>query len=98
MKLENDSKYLQEDLPYRTMFRMAPSSSKEFESISKHFFNFILVRHPFSRLVSAYLDRVRDCKMKAEWYSKGRCKLQGIHKRRYLAVEGAKSTFFVDTL
>ena len=72
LKLENDSKHLEEDLPYRTMFRMAPSSSKEFETISRHFFNFLLVRHPLCRLVSAYQDRVRGCKMKAEWYARGK--------------------------
>ena len=72
LKLENDSKHLEEDLPYRTMFRMAPSSSKEFETISKHFFTFLLVRHPLCRLVSAYQDRVRGCKMKAEWYIRGK--------------------------
>ena len=53
------------------MFRMAPKSSKEFDNISKHFFNFLLVRHPFTRLVSAYKDRIARCKMKAEWYNSG---------------------------
>ena len=43
---------------------MAPKSSKEFDNISKHFFNFLLVRHPFTRLVSAYKDRIARCKMK----------------------------------
>ena len=71
MKLENNSKHLEEDLPYRTMFRLAPSSSKEFKTISQNFFNFILVRHPFCRLESAYQDRIKGCKMKAEWYAKG---------------------------
>ena len=51
---------------------MAPSSSKEFETISRHFFNFLLVRHPLCRLLSAYQDRVRGCKMKAEWYARGK--------------------------
>ena len=50
---------------------MAPKSSKEFEHISKSFFNFILVRHPFKRLISAYKDRIEGCKMKAEWYNSG---------------------------
>ena len=50
---------------------MAPKSSKEFEHISKSFFNFILVRHPFERLISAYKDRIKGCKMKAEWYNSG---------------------------
>ena len=72
LKLENNSKYLKENLPYKTMFRMAPKSSKEFDYISKHFFNFIIVRHPFRRLVSAYSDRIARCKMKAEWYRSGK--------------------------
>ena len=71
LKLENNSKHIEEDIPYRTMFRMAPKSSKEFEHISRNFFNFIIVRHPFERLISAYKDRIKGCKMKAEWYNSG---------------------------
>ena len=71
LKLENKTKYLDEDLPYKTMFRMAPRSSQEFAFISRYFFNFIIVRHPFTRLVSAYKDRIARCKMKAEWYNSG---------------------------
>jgi chondroitin 4-sulfotransferase 11 len=70
LQIENITKYLEEDKPYQTMFRMAPKSSKEFSEISKHFFNFLVVRHPFHRLVSAYRDRVEGCKMKGEWYIK----------------------------
>ena len=76
MQMENNSKYLEEDKPYQTMFRMAPRSSKDFAEISKHFFNFIIVRHPFHRLVSAYRDRVEGCKMKGEWYMKVADKLK----------------------
>ena len=75
MKLENNSKYLDEDKPYQTMYRMAPKSSKEFAEISKSFYNFVIVRHPFSRLVSAYKDRVKGCRMKGEWYMKVAAKL-----------------------
>ena len=70
MRLENNTKLILEDKPYRTMFRLSPKSSKDFEFISQNFFNFILVRHPFHRLVSAYSDRIKGCKMKAEWYIK----------------------------
>ena len=70
MQIENNSHFLKEDKPYQTMFRMAPKSSKDFSEISKHFFNFLIVRHPFERLVSAYRDRVEGCKMKGEWYMK----------------------------
>ena len=75
MKLENNSKYLQEDKPYLTMYRMSPRSSKDFAEISSGFHNFLVVRHPFHRLVSAYRDRVEGCKMKGEWFMKVATKL-----------------------
>ena len=68
MKLENNTKHLREDFPYRTMFRLSPRSSKEFETISKNYYNFILVRHPFHRLVSAYRDKISHCNSRAEFY------------------------------
>ena len=69
MKLENNSVHIKEDLPYKTMYRMAPKSSKEFEFISKHYYNFMIVRHPFRRLISAYNNRVKGCEMSAKWYT-----------------------------
>ena len=78
LKLENNTKYLDEDLPYKTMFRMAPRSSQEFAFISAYFYNFIIVRHPFTRLVSAYKDRIARCKMKAEWYSSGQTQIPSL--------------------
>ena len=71
MKLENNSVHIKEDLPYKTMYRMAPKSSKEFEFISKHYYNFMIVRHPFRRLISAYNNRVKGCEMSAKWYTTG---------------------------
>ena len=70
MQIKINSKYLEEDKPYQTMFRMAPKSPKDFSEICKHFLNFLIVRHPFERFVSAYRDTVEGCNMKGEWYKK----------------------------
>jgi len=76
LRLENNSVHLKQDTPYRTMFWMAPRSSKEFAEIAGSFYNFLLVRHPFTRLVSGFRDRVESCKMEAEWYTRVREAMQ----------------------